>query len=131
MRTRILAAMLLFVIAGAIRAAEDKPAPAEADPQLDRQISKLVGQLNDDRAAERDAAEKQLLELAGSNTAQADRFLTALPKDNDQMPLAVRDKLGRIRQQVEDRVAKATEGTQRAVEGLRQDVRDNRATFAR
>ncbi len=79
---------------------------------MERQIGRLVGQLNDDRAAERDAAEKQLLELAGTSTAQSDHFLALLPKDNDQMPLAVRDRLSRIRQQVEDRVAKsATSGT--------------------
>ena len=115
MKTRILAVVMAVLLAVAARAAEDKPAAseekptaAEGDAQLERRISKLVAQLNDDRAADRDAAEKELLELAGTNTAQSDRFLVALPKDNDQMPLAVRDKLGRIRQQVEDRVAKAS-----------------------
>ena len=106
MKTRILAVVSLLLIALAARAAEDQPT-AEADPKLERQISKLVAQLNDDRAADRDAAEKQLLELAGASMAQSDAFLTALPKDNDQMPLAVRDKLARIRQQIEDRVSKA------------------------
>jgi hypothetical protein len=119
MKTRILAVMMAVLIAVVARAAEDKsepteekPAAVEGDAQLEREISKLVAQLNDDRAADRDAAEKELLALAGTNTAQADRFLIALPKDNDQMPLAVRDKLGRIRKQIEDRVAKAsTTGT--------------------
>lgn len=106
MKTRILAVVSLLLIALAARAAEDQPT-AEADPKLERQISKLVAQLNDDRAADRDAAEKQLLELAGASMAQSDAFLTALPKDNDQMPLAVRDKLARIRRQIEDRVSKA------------------------
>ena len=71
------------------------------------QISRLVRQLDDDRAAERDAAEKELLELAGSTAAETDRFLELLPEENDQMPLAVRDRLTNIRQQVEDRIAKS------------------------
>lgn len=106
MKKRILAVVGLLLLALVARAAEDQP-PAEADQKLERQISKLVAKLNDDRAANRDAAEKELLELAGASTAQSDQFLTALPKDNDQMPLAVRDKLARIRQQIEDRVSKA------------------------
>jgi hypothetical protein len=70
-------------------------------------VSKYVSQLNDDKAAERDAAEKKLLDLAGTMAAESDRFLMSLPKPTDQMPLAVRERLGRIRQQVEDRAAKA------------------------
>lgn len=85
----------------------EKPAAAN-DGQLERQISRLVGQLNADRAADRDAAEKQLLELAGKTAASSDRFLALLPKDTDQMPLAVRDRLARIRKQVEEGVAKST-----------------------
>jgi len=112
MKTRFWIAMLLCVLVStAGRAAEEKPAPTNANPKLDRQISQLVGQLNGDKAAERDAAEKQLLELAGSTTAQSDRFLELLPKENDQMPLSVRDRLSRIRQQVEDRSAKAATGS--------------------
>ena len=45
-------------------------------------------QLDDDRAAERDAAEKQLLDLAGENAASADGFLALLPKESEEMPLA-------------------------------------------
>ncbi len=109
MKLRILATVLVCVIAGTARPAE-KPASADSSTQFERQITILLTQLNDDLAAERDAAEKKLLELAGTNTAQADRFLATLPKDNDQMPLAVRDRLSRIRKQVEDRVAKAATG---------------------
>jgi hypothetical protein len=87
-------------------AAEDG-AKHQADVEFGRQINRLVRQLDDDRAAERDAAEKQLLELAGTTAAETDRFLQLLPEDNDQMPLAVRDRLSTIRQQVEDRVAKS------------------------
>ena len=99
-------------LAGAARAAEEKPAPTQADEELTRDIGRLVQQLNDDRAAERDAAETKLLELAGTTTSATDKFLELLPEDNDQMPLAVRERLSRIRQQAEDRVAKvAVEAT--------------------
>lgn len=108
MKTRILSAIILCLFALAARAADEATAKKpDKNQQLERQIIRLVGQLNDDRAAERDAAEKKLLEFAGSTTAQSDEFLALLPKDNDQMPLAVRDRLGRIRQQVEDRAAKS------------------------
>jgi hypothetical protein len=83
-------------------------AASAADEEFGRQISQLVQQLNDDRAAERDAAEQELLELAGTTAVATDRFLLLLPEDSDQMPLAVRERLGRIRQQVEDRVAKSS-----------------------
>jgi hypothetical protein len=107
MRTSFLAIAILCLISVAVWAAEDKPAAPEVDPQLARQVSRAISQLNDDRAAERDAAEKKLLELAGTSTAAADHFLQALPKENDQMPVAVRERLASIRKQVEDRAAKA------------------------
>jgi len=103
---QILTVALLCVTALASRADEDQ-AQTVADPQLARQIGRLVSQLAADRAAERDAAEKKLLELAGTSSAESDRFLQALPKDTDQLPLPVRDRLARIRQQVEDRVARS------------------------
>ena len=107
MRLKLLILALLFVVTARAGAGEDKPAAAEVDPQLARQISRSVSQLNDDKADERDAAEKKLLELAGTSTAQADRFLQALPKETEQMPVAVRERLVRIRKQIEDRAAKA------------------------
>lgn len=107
MRTSLLTIAVLCFASLALRAAEDKPAVPEADPQLARQISRSISLLNDDRAAERDAAEKKLLELAGTSTAEADHFLQALPKETAQMPVAVRERLARIRKQVEDRAAKA------------------------
>lgn len=88
-------------------AASAAPTASAVDPTLARQVSRLVGQLNDDRAAERDTAEKKLLALAGTSTTQSDRLLQALPHDTQQLPLAVRDRLARIRQQIEDRAAKA------------------------
>jgi hypothetical protein len=107
---------LLFLaalaMAAATRAAEENVTPAKPDEELARDIGELVQQLNDDRATERDAAEAKLLELAGTTTAATDKFLELMPKDNDQMPLAVRERLSYIRQQLEDRVAKvAVEAT--------------------
>jgi type II secretory pathway component GspD/PulD (secretin) len=102
--------LFLIVCLACIARAEDATSQAAADPQLVRQISRLISDLNADRAADRDSAEKKLLELAGTTTGQSDRFLLSLPKDTQQMPLAVRDRLARIRQQVEDRVAKAATG---------------------
>src|SRR3954470_13323891 len=82
-----LPAMACFCVTSvAVWAAESKPAAQEADPQLARQISRAVGKLNDDKAAERDAAEKKLLELAGTSPSAADHFLQTLPKETDQMP---------------------------------------------
>lgn len=106
MRTRMLAMSFLCLTSLAI-GAEDKSALPDVDPQLARQVGRAISQLNDDRAAERDAAEKKLMELAGTSTAQVDNFLQALPKQTDQMPVAVRERLARIRKQVEDRAAKA------------------------
>jgi hypothetical protein len=107
MRMNFPAMVLLWLASATLWATEDKPAAPGADPQLARQISRAIGQLNDDKAAERDAAEKKLLDLAGTSTAAADRFLQSLPKETDQMPVAVRERLARIRKQVEDRAAKA------------------------
>jgi hypothetical protein len=103
-----LIAMLLSVAAAM---AQDQTQPTAGDP-LAQQISRLVRQLDDDRAAQRDAAETRLMELAGTQTAEVDRFLDLLPEASDQMPLAVRDRITRIRHAVEERAAKAaTAGT--------------------
>src|SRR4051794_7404264 len=107
MLKKMLAPAFLCLVAAVAWAAEDRPAQPQADPQLARQISRIIGQLNDDQAAERDAAEKKLLDLSGTTAAQSDRFLQSLPKETDQMPIAVRERLARIRKQVEDRAAKS------------------------
>jgi hypothetical protein len=111
MRLKLPAIAILGFTAAAVWAAEDKPAVPEVDPQLARQVSRAISQLNDDRAAERDAAEKKLLDLAGTSTTQADRFLQALPRETEQMPVAVRERLARIRKEIEDRAAKAATAT--------------------
>jgi hypothetical protein len=104
----------LFIAAsllGSSATAEDGVSPLPGDQQS-REIAQLVEQLNNGQAAERDAAETKLLELAGATPTTTDKFLELLPEDNDQMPLAVRERLSRIRQEVEDRVAKvAVEST--------------------
>jgi hypothetical protein len=97
---------VLFLMVAIARAAENDAASVQADGELAGKISQLVRQLDSDRSADRDAAEKELLDLAGSTAAETDRFLETLPEDSDQMPLAVRDRLTTIRQLVEDRVAK-------------------------
>src|SRR5262245_23984804 len=68
-------ALLVLVVFVASSSSQEAAAPTPADKDLGRQISRLVQQLDSDRAAERDAAEKQLVELAGANAAAADRFL--------------------------------------------------------
>src|SRR3954451_14963374 len=106
MRTILLVLALASLRSNEAFAAEDKSGKPQADAKLVDEINQLVGRLNADRAAERDDAEKKLLELTGASAAQSDRVLEALPKDSDQMPLALRDRLARIRQQLEDRAAK-------------------------
>jgi hypothetical protein len=107
MRSNFAASAIGLALTITINAFADDVATSQADTQLAQQISRLVQQLDDDRAAERNAAETKLLELAGSTAAEIDRFLQLLPEENDQMPLGVRDRLTSIREQVEDRVAKA------------------------
>ncbi len=107
MRALRISLLLFFAaVVSAVSAAEEAK-PSDADRELTRKIERLVGQLNDDRAPQREAAEKQLLELAGENAAQADHFLELLPEATDEMPVAVRDGLTRIREGIEERTAKA------------------------
>jgi hypothetical protein len=100
---------LVLIVVGGIGAATDDPAavPPAADMEFSLQVSRLVAQLNDDAADRRDAAERQLLDLAGASAASVDRFVATLPPDSDQMPLAIRERLKQIRRQVEVRAAKA------------------------
>jgi hypothetical protein len=114
MRTNLLAMALSLALPNLISLAQETvPAAANAaDRELAGRVRRLVGQLDDDRAATRDAAEKELLELGGTTASESDRLLELLPVPADDMPLAVRDRLTRIRQQIEDRAAKtAAAGT--------------------
>lgn len=107
------------------RAADEQPATATSDAQLETQIASAAKQLSATKAADRDEAEKQLLKLAGNTTGETDRFLALLPKDNDQMPLALRDRLSRLRKQIEDRTAKvATNGTKITLSAKEMPLKD-------
>lgn len=104
-RIRLAAFFLVgFALAVTCGAAKE-PDADEAD--FARQVSTLVRQLNDNSATRRQEAETELLELAGATSVSVDRLLSALPEESDQMPLAVRERLARIRRQVQDRAAKA------------------------
>lgn len=94
----LLAATLLFM---AQRAAAQEPAPAD-------QIKTLVEQLDAATAAERDAAEKQLVELAlkDKSAAAAEAFVNLLPKPNDEMPQEVQVRLGRIASEIRSKLSK-------------------------
>jgi hypothetical protein len=85
--------------------AEDKSANSE-DSELAQQVSRLIRQLNDDASTERDAAEQKLLEVAAANAANVDQFLSFLPPDNDQLPIAARERLSTIRKKIEERAIK-------------------------
>jgi len=104
---RCLIGRILGGILPALVLAADGHAVANKNEDLARQVARLVELLNDDRAEVRDRAESELMELAGATMAESDRFLELLPQVNEQMPLAVRDRLSRIRHQIDDRVAKA------------------------
>jgi hypothetical protein len=109
---RRLVALIALIVVPAIGLSQQPVAPSDADKELARQVRTLVPQLESVTAAERDAAEKQLLELAGDKAAGADRFLALLPTESDEMPVALRERLAKIRNQIEQRVAEsATTGT--------------------
>ena len=101
------AAVLVATVAFAAAGVAAEESAAIDDGQFSRTVERLVRQLNDGVAARREAAERELLELAGGTAATTDRLLAALPEENDQMPLAVRERLARIRRQVQDRAAKS------------------------
>jgi len=83
-------------------------ATAADDAELTSQIESLVADLDSDTIAERDIAETNLLELAKLEGVGAEKFLSVLPKPNDNMPPAVRQRLTAIRKTVESRLAKKT-----------------------
>lgn len=78
------------------------------DASQKARVEKLVAQLDAGERAERDDAEKQLIE-AGLNAgagAGGDEFFTLLPTPNDQMPQELQTRLARIRGEVQKRLAK-------------------------
>lgn len=105
---RRLVTFVLILVVSPVAAGADVAPPPPNQTELARDVSRLVRRLDDDRIAQREAAEQELLALAGTSTAQSDAFLKLLPQPTPEMPVAVRDCLSRIRAQVEARVAKAS-----------------------
>lgn len=128
MRTIILAMFLGLLLAESalpVQEAAQPPAATAANSELAGRVRRLVGQLDDDRAATRDAAEKELLELTGTTIRESDRLIELLPVPSDEMPLALRDRLTRIRQQIEDRAARlAAAGTTVSLSANRMPLAD-------
>ena len=92
------------------------PFPLQAAEELSpaAQIEKLVEQLDAADAADRDAAEKLLVELGlkDKSAASGEAFVDLLPKPNDEMPQEVQVRLARIAAEIRNRIAKqAIEGT--------------------
>lgn len=74
-----------------------------ADADLRSQLEQLVRQLNAPQAAQRDEAERAIIDLGapGNADAGAQSVLDLLPEPNDRMPPEVRHRLTRIRQTIE------------------------------
>jgi hypothetical protein len=103
-----LPALLLLLAPSSAKAATADEAAAS------RRIAELIELLNADEAAERDDAEKQLIELGLKGGAEAgDAFIDKLPKPNDRMPQEVQARLARVASEVRSRMAKKSiEATQ-------------------
>lgn len=105
LRYRILRCALalpaILVVAGTLVLAAD-------NAELANQIESLVADLDSDTIAERDIAESNLLQLAKLEGVGGEKFLEILPKPNDNMPPAVRQRLKAIRKTVESRLAEQT-----------------------
>lgn len=96
------------------KAAEKASNKAAAPAASREQIEKLVEQLDAADAADRDAAEKQLVELGlkDKSAAAGEAFVDLLPKPNDEMPQEVQVRLNRIASDIRSRLAKQSiEGT--------------------
>ncbi len=102
----LVAALLLLAFASFPLQAAEELSPAA-------QIEKLVEQLDAADAADRDAAEKLLVELGlkDKSAASGEAFVDLLPKPNDEMPQEVQVRLARIAAEIRNRIAKqAIEG---------------------
>ena len=96
------------------------PGPLRADDEeLAKQIETFVAELDADTISERDIAEKNLLLLVDIEGVGPEKFLSVLPKPNDNMPPAVRERLSAIRKAVEQRIAgAAVEGSTVTLEAI-------------
>lgn len=70
-------------------------------PELSSQVRKLVRQLDADAQADRDAAEKALVELGP-------KALDYLPRITSRTPAEVKVRLGRVTRELEDALVKST-----------------------
>lgn len=75
------------------------------DEQLQAQVDELVQSLDADTISERDIAEKNLMLLVDVEGVGPEKLLSVLPKPNDNMPPAVRERLATIRKMVEEKMA--------------------------
>ncbi|MGI9456599.1 MAG: hypothetical protein ACR2NU_08560 [Aeoliella sp.] len=95
------------------------------DEQLAAQISELVADLDADTISERDIAESNLLSLAELEGVGAKKFLDLVPKPNDNMPAAVRERLTAIRKTIEERMSRqATEASSVTLEAINWPLAD-------
>jgi hypothetical protein len=78
-----------------------------ADAELAGQVEQLVAQLDDRDGAERDAAEKALIELGLASQADGgEAFLALLPESSEEMAQETATRLERIRGEVQSRLAR-------------------------
>ncbi|MCO6046039.1 hypothetical protein NG895_19235 [Aeoliella sp. ICT_H6.2] len=95
------------------------------DEQLTAQIEELVALLDADTISERDIAEQNLLNLVDVEGVGPEKFLAVLPKPNDSMPPAVRERLSTIRKMVEQRLAaQAIEASKVSLEAINWPLAD-------
>lgn len=96
MKRRFFALTVTFVLATATGA---------NDAELESQVQQLVSSLDGDTISERDIAEQNLLSLVDLEGVGAEKLLAVLPKPNDNIPPAVRERLAAIRKAIEERMA--------------------------
>jgi hypothetical protein len=77
-----------------------------AEGELEGAVAKLVAQMDDRDAAQRDAAEKGLIKLGMESKDGGAAFLTLLPTPDDDMSQEVATRLARIRGEVQSRLAR-------------------------
>lgn len=90
--------LVLVAVAGVL--AQGQSAGEERDANLRRQVNRLVRQLDADELADREAAEKELVELGPG-------VLDVLPATNNRTPAEVRQRLARVVKELEGRAAQS------------------------
>ncbi len=104
-RTRWLACAAVSL--GAAALVLSATARGAEDAELHQRVEKLVRQLDADERAQRDDAEKQLIEAGlKAGVAGSEAFIALLPTPNDDMPQELQTRLVRIRGEVQTRLAR-------------------------